>query len=236
MMARIVAAVLLLAALSCAVIAWLVYQGRIKVPERDNPFLPLDVRAAPGLLTPWKFWQATHDSARCMAALGTSGMTFAPVADQTTSQGCDVTHAVRIEKFADASVNHTFLATCPLALALAMSERHAWQSAAQSLYGERIKRIDHVGSYACRNVNHAADGRLSEHAHANAIDVEGFQLADGSRITVAQDWNAHSRAGRLLGSIHEGACSYFHAVLGPDYNALHRTHFHLDMGPYRVCR
>ncbi|MGF6441020.1 extensin family protein [Paraburkholderia youngii] len=43
---------------------------------------------------------------------------------------------------------------------------HVWQPAALSLYGEAIKRIDHIGSYACRNVNHAADGRLSEHAYA----------------------------------------------------------------------
>jgi hypothetical protein len=25
-------------------------------------------------------------------------------------------------------------------------------------------------------------------------------------------------------------------VLGPDYNAAHRNHFHLDMGPWWVCR
>ena len=142
-MVRIVTALLLVVASSGAVIAWLVYEGRISVPERDNPFLPLDVRAAPGLLTPWKFWRATHDP--------------------------------------------------------------------------------------------EADGRLSEHAYANAIDVEAFELADGSRMTIAQDWNADSRAGRLLARIRTGACDYFHAVLGPDYNALHRTHFHLDMGPYRVC-
>ncbi len=235
-MVRIVTALLSVVALTGAVITWLVYEGRISVPERDNPFVPLDVRAAPGLLTPWKFWRATGDPARCMTALETSGLAFTAVGDRTTSEGCELTRAVRVERFGDASVNHTFLATCPLALALAMSERHAWQPAALSIYGERIRRIDHVGSYACRNVNHEADGRLSEHAYANAIDVEGFELADGSRVAIAQDWNANSRAGRLLARIRTGACDYFHAVLGPDYNALHRTHFHLDMGPYRVCQ
>ncbi|WP_208534621.1 extensin family protein, partial [Pseudomonas aeruginosa] len=25
-------------------------------------------------------------------------------------------------------------------------------------------------------------------------------------------------------------------VLGPDYNAAHRDHFHLDMGLWKVCR
>ncbi|MEX3815471.1 hypothetical protein AB3X96_35415 [Paraburkholderia sp. BR13439] len=60
-MARVVAILLLFAALSAAVMTWLVYEGYISVPERDNPFLPLDVRAEPGPLTPWKFWRATHD-------------------------------------------------------------------------------------------------------------------------------------------------------------------------------
>src|SRR5207253_10400146 len=100
MMARIVAVLLLLAAFGVATLTWLVYEGRIRVPERDNPFLPLDVRAEPGPLTPWKFWQATHDPERCMAALKTSGLEFTPVADRTTPQGCDVTHAVRVERFA----------------------------------------------------------------------------------------------------------------------------------------
>jgi hypothetical protein len=82
MIARIVAAVLLLAALSGAVVTWLVYKGRISVPERDNPFLPLDVRAAPGLLTPWKFWRATHDPAECMTALESVPAAIGPVLDK----------------------------------------------------------------------------------------------------------------------------------------------------------
>ena len=40
----------------------------------------------------------------------------------------------------------------------------------------------------------------------------------------------------FLRQVHGGACHGFMAVLGPDYNAAHRNHFHLDRGPYRVCR
>ena len=48
---------------------------------------------------------------------------------------------------------------------------------------------------------------------------------------------AHDNVRRdILRQVHGGACHGFMAVLGPDYNAAHRNHFHLDRGPYRVCR
>jgi len=28
----------------------------------------------------------------------------------------------------------------------------------------------------------------------------------------------------------------FQTVLGPDYNAAHANHFHMDMGSFRICR
>lgn len=40
----------------------------------------------------------------------------------------------------------------------------------------------------------------------------------------------------FLRQVRDGACHGFSAVLGPDYNAAHRDHFHFDRGPYRVCR
>ena len=40
----------------------------------------------------------------------------------------------------------------------------------------------------------------------------------------------------FLREVNDGACRFFNAVLGPDYNAAHRDHFHLDMGRWRVCR
>ena len=233
---RVFLSVFLLALIATFWLGSWVKQGRIAVPERFNPFIPLDVSAPIGPLTRWKYWQANSTPARCLAALDTSGMVYMPVADTDTKNGCDVRDAVRVSRFADAAANHAFLASCPLALGLAMSERHVWQTAAETGEGAKIARIDHVGTYACRNINHANQGNLSEHAHANAIDIEDFVLANGKRISVAQDWGKDTAAGAFLASVHAGACRYFNVVLGPDYNALHRSHFHLDMGPYRTCR
>lgn len=86
-------------------------------------------------------------------------------------------------------------------------------------------------SYMCRNVNNAKDGNLSFHAFADAVDVVGFKLEDGRTVTVEGGWsNAQSAEGRLLRFAHDSACSMFSTTLGPEANALHRDHLHLDMG------
>ncbi len=76
----------------------------------------------------------------------------------------------------------------------------------------------------------------AEHASANALDISGFRLVDGRRIRLATDWAGESADGRFLRRVRDGACASFNAVLGPDYNAAHRDHFHLDMGLWKVCR
>jgi hypothetical protein len=86
-------------------------------------------------------------------------------------------------------------------------------------------------SYMCRNVNNASGGNLSFHAFADALDVTGFRLDDGRTITVEGDWaDALSPEGRLLRYAHDAACSQFTTVLGPEANALHHDHFHVDLG------
>jgi hypothetical protein len=101
--------------------------------------------------------------------------------------------------------------------------------------------IEHLGSYACRNVNRgegAVPGASrSRHATADAFDVAGLTLADGRRLTVRRDWSGKGAPeDLLLRDAHRGACRFFDGVLGPDYNAAHRDHFHLETGGYSMCR
>ena len=115
-------------------------------------------------------------------------------------------------------------------------ERQALQPAAREILGSEVAAIDHYGAYACRRVYGQGEGRVSEHAYANALDVAGFRLRDGRRVTVAADWSDQGEEGRFLRAVRDGACRTFGTVLGPEYNAAHRDHLHLDRGPYRVCR
>jgi len=96
--------------------------------------------------------------------------------------------------------------------------------------------VDHLGSFACRNVYNRKQGRLSQHATANALDISGFRLQDGQRIVLARDWQADGQKAKFLREVQQAACESFSTVLGPDYNAAHHNHFHLDMGRWQICR
>jgi hypothetical protein len=139
-------------------------------------------------------------------------------------------------KGSEVKLSSSFLATCPVAVAFAMFEHQALQPAAQASFGQAVAQVDHLGSFACRNVYGRSEGRLSQHATANALDIAGFRLADGRRISVLKDWPGNSANARFLRQVRDGACKHFNTVLGPEYNAAHRNHFHLDMGRWSVCR
>ncbi|MCD3069018.1 extensin [Salmonella enterica subsp. enterica serovar Enteritidis] len=99
----------------------------------------------------------------------------------------------------------------------------------------RLTRIEHLGSYACRNIYHRPDARRSEHASAEALDISGFQLSDGRKITVLRGWG-RQETGPWLRAMLNASCHYYGNGLGPDYNAAHANHFHLGMRGYGVCR
>lgn len=109
---------------------------------------------------------------------------------------------------------------------------------AQSMLESPLARLDTGTSYMCRNRNNGATGFTSEHGFANALDIVGFTLEDGRSIAVADDWaGATAPEGRLLRLAHDAACASFMTVLGPEANAEHEDHFHLDQGCHgQSCR
>ncbi|MDB5535836.1 MAG: extensin family protein [Devosia sp.] len=85
--------------------------------------------------------------------------------------------------------------------------------------------------YMCRNVNNAAEGNLSFHAFADALDVVGFRLEDGRNVTVEEGWTGTEEQGsRIVKFAHDAACGHFTTTLGPEANALHHDHIHVDLG------
>jgi hypothetical protein len=225
----------LLLLLACAGAVFSVWRGWLDVPPRWNPWAPLDVRDEPNLLTSYKLSRLQNDPELCDQALRSSSLRFSHQADSAPGAKCPLTNALRIQG-GDVSLSSSFLASCPLAVAYALFDIHALQPAAQQVFGQKVTQVDHLGSFACRNVYNRAEGRLSQHAAANALDVAGFRLADGRRISVLKEWKDEGDDGRFLRLVRDGACKNFNTVLSPDYNAAHRNHFHLDMGGWRVCR
>jgi hypothetical protein len=104
------------------------------------------------------------------------------------------------------------------------------------MLGSSVRRIEHCGSFACRNVYGRDSGRRSQRTTADALDVAGFVLEDGRRIAVASHRRGDDERAAFLRSTHRQACGFFDSVFGPGYNAAHADHLHLDRRPHRLCR
>jgi hypothetical protein len=118
--------------------------------------------------------------------------------------------------------------SCPVAAALAVYEHRILQPAARRHFGTSVATIDHAGSYSCRRLYGRSEGAYSEHASANALDLIGFRLSDGTEISVLRDWNGGGPKSAFLHDVRDGACKLFATVLTPDYNAAHADHLHFD--------
>ena len=129
-------------------------------------------------------------------------------------------------------------ATCATQAALARWQRHVVQPEARRLLGASVARIEHFGTYSCRRIGGGETGRWSQHARGNAIDISGFVLDDGTRISVRQDWTDNDAGSAFLKAVRDGACGEFTVVLSPDYNAAHADHLHFDQSPggFGLCR
>ncbi|MFD2265549.1 extensin family protein [Lacibacterium aquatile] len=212
--------------------AGVLVSGRVSIPNRYNPWANFDAREEPGVLTRLKLARLRADFPQCLVALKTTALKASPLPDRTTGD-CPLLATVRVTG-SDVAFSSPYTATCAVATAWGAFERHALQPAALRHFGQRVVRVEHLGSFACRSI--AGRDRLSEHASANALDIAGFVLADGRRISVLSDWKGGGDKAAFLRDLRDGACRFFNVTLGPDYNAAHANHFHLDMGGYRICR
>ena len=175
----------------------------------------------------------------CLADLGSKSAAFTPLPDQYYGAGCSAVGAVYLSELksdrASLALSGLGPVTCPLADSLAGWARYGVDRAAQQILGSPLTKIETMGSYNCRNI--AGSPRRSAHATGNAIDVSGFVLADGRRITVAGDWADKSpRVQRFFAAIHISACKRFGTVLSPSYNAAHHDHLHLEMSNRPFCK
>ncbi len=217
-------------AFSTALLA-LAVAGCTLVPPARSPEAP----EAPGASQPQPRAQSgalSGNARQCLAALDAAGVRFSPQRDQYFGLGCSMVNAVRVQRMpgdsGDFAVGNLGPVACPAAQALAAWARYGVDRAARRHLGATLVRVETMGSYACRNVG--SSGRRSAHARAEAVDVSGFVFADGRRVSVLGDWDGgDADERRFLRAVQASACKRFATVLGPDYNAAHRDHFHLEI-------
>lgn len=202
-------------------------------PANYNIIRPIDLRDRPTTITNLKL--RFGGAERCYDALARAGIELERLPDEVKGPGCGFEDVARLDGSSVAWGDGVTL-TCPVLAGIAQWERHVLAPAAREHFGAEVSRVRHFGTYSCRNINNASSGRRSQHATANAVDVAGFVLDDGTEISVQKHWNDPSAKGTFLRRVHKRACKLFDTVLGPDFNALHHDHFHFDMGGFASCR
>jgi hypothetical protein len=226
--------------------AALLLYGYARSHPEDLPWTALDLSQPVGLFTGRKLAALGGDGPHCRALLGRAGVEFTALPPRPRGPGgqCGYDDGVRLRRGGALTIAYRpegLGTSCPVAAALALWEWHVVQPAALGHFGEDVASIDHFGSYSCRRLYGRAEGAMSEHAAANAVDIAGFRLADGRRISIARDWRGNGSEAAFLRDVRDGACTLFATVLSPDYNQAHADHFHLDQAKrgamgWRGCR
>ena len=228
-----------------ALIGWREFQRQVRENPERFPWTDLDLRDPTGPFTGIKLAALGGAPARCVALLRLSGLAEVPYRQPVPDdERCRFADGVRIlpENRRSITYSPTGLVTaCPVAAALALWERDVVQRAAQRHLGSRVVRFDHAGSFNCRRLYGRAEGRFSEHATADAVDILGFGFADGRRVTLLGNWRGDPAEAAFLREVRDGACPLFATVLSPDYNRAHADHFHFDQADrgafgWRLCR
>jgi len=189
-------------------------------------------------------WRQDEERA-CLAAGAVRASPFVTVGDALG--GPSVCGALR--PFALAAVAQGLVELRPVALvrcqmvpALDRWVERVVVPAARRHLGAPVVELKVAASYSCRPMNNVDGANLSEHGHANAVDISGFVLADGRVVNVKSGWWGALAERNFLREVHRGACDMFTTVLGPAFDFNHRDHLHLDLarhgrdGEGRICK
>lgn len=222
----------------------LLLYGYARNHPEDVPWAPLDLTRPVGAFTGRKLADLADEGERCAGLLERAGVRFTRLPARSNGAQCGYSGAVRFTPGGSLGIGYRpddLGTNCAVAAALALWEWHVVQPAALEHFGQEVAAIDHFGSYGCRRLYGRSEGGWSEHASANAVDIAGFRLDDGTRISIVNDWDEQGARSAFLKDVRDGACDLFATVLSPDYNAAHRDHLHFDQAQrgrfgWRGCR
>ncbi|WP_299147491.1 extensin family protein [uncultured Tateyamaria sp.] len=232
----LVYALLTLVLMACVGLFLLIYAPESPLPDALNPRKPLNIADSVTPLTAFKLRRALTNGESCRAALAT-GAQFDALNDLETSSQCGIADRVTLRRVGQATM-HPVETRCQTALRLAMWHQHGVIPAATRHFGQEVRQLHHASSYNCRQIRTTSggSGRMSAHATAEAIDISGVTLTDGRRIDLINGWDVSEARGPFFKDLRDSACIWFQVTLGPDYNALHADHFHLQHTGWGLCR
>jgi hypothetical protein len=187
---------------------------------------------------------AAEQAATCRADLGKLGVTFTPAQDKDFAP-CSIDNAVQIDTIKAGGQTVTLIGkpifNCTFALKFSTWVADVAIPVVQAQENKALSGLSTGPGFQCRNRNGDSEGKISEHASGNAVDIDQIVLADKSRIAISQVSNTSDPHYRMLMALRTSGCGYFTTVLGPGSNAAHASHYHFDLGAhgksgnYRIC-
>lgn len=176
----------------------------------------------------------------CLSALEDLGVTYEradPIFDPDTPH-CGIANPVTISEMAPGvAVEPAPTLRCEAALRGARWVSDVVVPLTERLEGRgALVAIDQGTGYMCRP---RADGKLSDHAFGNALDVMAFRFQHGEPIPVQPRAGDGTIEEAFQRAVRAGACLDFTTVLGPGSDADHADHLHLDIktreNGFRIC-
>jgi hypothetical protein len=178
------------------------------------------------------------DDPDCPDRLAALGVTFTeepPIAEGE----CTVARPFKVTALGEGvAIEPDAILSCRAAESLARWVKEALVPVSMRYFSEAPTSILHGSTYVCRPRNNVAGAKLSEHAHANAVDISAIRFAGRAPVAIGAS-AAGSAETKFENEVRAAACDQFTTVLGPGSDAAHASHMHFDMalrrGGYRLC-
>ncbi|MBB4406548.1 MULTISPECIES: extensin family protein [Agrobacterium tumefaciens complex] len=179
----------------------------------------------------------------CLGALKEIGAEFKqlePIRD--VEQGCGIEAPVELSLVLPGiKLEPSGTMRCETALALSRwTKEMMLPAAALALPEKKVTAIANASTYICRNRNSAENGKISEHAKGNAVDISTISFDKGEPLVMKPRVEDGTPEGAFQRTITAAACLFFRTVLSPGSDATHQDHLHLDVlerkGSYLYCR
>jgi hypothetical protein len=179
------------------------------------------------------------EDAGCMDRIRALGVEFTEEPPMDVGGNCSAPHPLKVTNLGSGiSIRPETILNCMETESVARWVKDVVVPSANKLLGSAPNRLIQSSAYVCRTRYNDPHEKMSEHAHANALDVAAFSFADRDPVSIGGTKSGSPEA-KFEAEIRKGACDLFTTVLGPGSNAAHATHFHLDMqfrrGGYRLC-
>ncbi|TKV76240.1 extensin family protein [Rhizobium sp. AU243] len=179
----------------------------------------------------------------CLGALKDIGAEFKqlePIRD--AEQGCGIEAPVELSVVLPGiKLEPSGTMRCETALALSRWTKEMMvPAAALAMPEKKVTAIANASTYICRNRNSAENGKISEHAKGNAVDISTIAFDKGEPLVMKPRGEDGTPEGAFQRTITAAACLFFRTVLSPGSDATHQDHLHLDVlerkGGYLYCR